>query len=51
MECYNCFATSSPQWRNINEQIYCNACGIYFKRKKIHRDVVNVYAKILMNLK
>ena len=51
MVCENCFDSSSPQWRKINEKIYCNACGCYYQRHHIHRKCEEVYAKILINLK
>ena len=49
--CYNCLINYSPQWRKIDKIIYCNSCGIWFKRKKVHKNVNEIYAKILMSLK
>ncbi len=51
MECLNCYSTSTPQWRKINNNIYCNACGCHYQRHGTHRNVAEVYAKILINLK
>ena len=50
MICENCFDSSSPQWRKINEKIYCNACGCYYQRHHNHRKCEEVYAKMLINL-
>ena len=50
MECSNCFISSSSQWRTINCKIYCNACGIHYKRNGIHRNTTLVAAKLLMYL-
>ena len=33
-ECIECGATETPQWREINGQNYCNACGIRLSRSK-----------------
>jgi len=51
MECANCYTCISPQWRKIESTLYCNACGIYFKRTGFHKNAVQYYASILMNLK
>jgi len=47
MECSNCYTKYSTVWRDG----CCNACGIYYKRHKIHKNVIEIYAKILINLK
>lgn len=51
MECDNCFVNKSPCWRKINGIFYCNACGLHFMRKKVHKDATKSYAKILIKLK
>ena len=51
IRCGNCFINYSSQWRKNNKKIYCNSCGIWFKRKKVHKNVNEIYAKILMSLK
>ena len=51
MECGNCFVDETPCWRKINDNVYCNACGLYLKKNKVHKDITLIYAKILMNLK
>ena len=50
MECSNCFISYSPQWRNLNFKIYCNACAIHYKRNGMHRNTTVVAAKLLMSL-
>ena len=47
MECLNCFTQKTPMWRNS----YCNACSIYYKRHKVHKDIVKECAKNLMFFK
>ena len=47
MECKNCYVNFSPIWRNG----YCNACGIHYKKYGIHKNVSEIYAKILINIK
>ena len=51
MECGNCYTCSSSQWRKIENILYCNAFGIYFKRNGYHKNGVEYYASILMKLK
>ena len=51
MECANCYVKDSPQWRTLNDDIYCNACCIYHKRWKKHKEIEKIYAKILINIK
>lgn len=50
MVCKDCLVNFSPQWRKINNVVYCNACATHFKRHGFHKDI-NYYAKILVNLK
>ena len=50
MECQNCFIHESPQWRKLNDVIYCNACCIYYKRWKRHKDMEKYYAQILLSI-
>jgi len=45
--CINCCTNHTPQWRNG----YCNACATYYYRHGVHKDVTEIYAKILLSLK
>ncbi|KZT08489.1 uncharacterized protein LAESUDRAFT_757724 [Laetiporus sulphureus 93-53] len=37
-ECSNCGATRTPLWRRgLNEELNCNACGLYYKMHKCPR--------------
>ena len=47
MECLNCYINYSPLWRHG----YCNACGIYYQKHGVHKDVDTIYAKVLMSIK
>ena len=49
--CYNCLINYSPQWRKIDKIIYCNSCGIHFKRNHFHKDPVVIYANVLLDIK
>ncbi|KAG0442266.1 hypothetical protein DMUE_0401 [Dictyocoela muelleri] len=33
--CYVCGIKDTPVWRRINKQKVCNACGLYFKNKRL----------------
>lgn len=38
--CGNCGTTETPLWRRgPNDQVLCNACGLYIKARNIHRPV------------
>ncbi len=50
MKCTNCCVSKSSQWRKLDYKIYCNACCIYYKRWKHHRDTDMYYAQILLSL-
>ena len=45
--CLNCFVDFTSMWRKG----YCNACATYFSRHKVHKNVVSIYAKVLMDIK
>jgi hypothetical protein len=45
--CLNCYTDSSPLWRKG----YCNACAIHYQKYKVHKNVEQIYAKILVSLK
>jgi len=37
-QCYNCGVTSTPLWRrSANDELLCNACGLYLKLHKMDR--------------
>ncbi|KAI8918387.1 hypothetical protein DFJ77DRAFT_428701 [Powellomyces hirtus] len=39
--CMNCEATSTPLWRRSdNDELLCNACGLYYKLHATHRPKV-----------
>ena len=46
-ECLNCYITYSSQWRKG----YCNACAIHRSRYGRHKNVSEIYAKILISIK
>ena len=50
MNCSNCYETDTPQWRKINEKLYCNACGCHYKRCGTHKNIEEIAAKILVSL-
>lgn len=38
--CANCGTTETPLWRRgPNDQVLCNACGLYIKARNIHRPI------------
>lgn len=49
--CMNCHTTSTPMWRRLNDNAtglpvnLCNACGLYYKTKGVHRPKVLVTKK------
>jgi hypothetical protein len=47
MECKNCFIKYSPVWRKG----YCNACSVHYKKHGVHKNVEEIYAKILCSIK
>lgn len=49
MECANCYVLDSPQWRKIKTVIY--ACCVHYKRWNKHKNVEELYAKILIDMK
>ena len=42
-KCYNCLTLSTPLWRRYGDNdVLCNACGLYQRINGIHRPVSNV---------
>ncbi|KAI8838772.1 hypothetical protein BJ741DRAFT_600554 [Chytriomyces cf. hyalinus JEL632] len=39
LTCSNCLTTSTPLWRRADENIVCNACGLYHKHHGEHRPI------------
>ncbi|KAJ7153056.1 hypothetical protein C8R43DRAFT_831885, partial [Mycena crocata] len=40
-ECRNCGATQTPLWRRgLNNELNCNACGLYFKQHNRSRPEI-----------
>ena len=53
--CANCLTNQTPQWRpcktpNNISNVYCNACGCFFKRHGKHRNNNLNYNFILLEL-
>lgn len=36
--CHNCHTTLTCYWRKLKGQYHCNACTLFFKRNKYHRN-------------
>ncbi|GLC40461.1 hypothetical protein PLESTM_001074100 [Pleodorina starrii] len=44
--CHNCNTTHTPLWRKEAGELLCNACGIYFKSRGVHRPVDLIRAQL-----
>lgn len=45
--CINCYVDYSPIWRKG----YCNACGIHYSKYGVHKNHIEIYAKIICSFK
>ncbi|GIL85547.1 hypothetical protein Vretimale_13372 [Volvox reticuliferus] len=44
--CNNCNTTRTPLWRREAGELLCNACGIYYKSRGVHRPVELIRAQL-----
>ena len=45
-KCLNCYIDYTPMWRNG----HCNACWIHYSKYGIHKNIEEIYAKILIDI-